>query len=194
MRVGRDSVVEPFAQILGSTLIGAECRIGACSIVQDSVLGDRVVVGPFTIVGASQLEDDVHAGPFARLRMGNHVEAGARGGNFVELKKTRLGAGSKASHLAYLGDAVIGAKANIGAGTITCNYDGQHKHPTRIGDGAFIGSNSTLVAPVEIGEKSYVGAGSVITENVPPEALALGRGRQVNKPGWVTERLKSRRP
>jgi len=194
VRVGRDSVVEPFAQILGSTLIGEECRIGACSIVQDSVLGDRVVVGPFTIVGASQLEDDVHAGPFARLRMGNHVEAGARVGNFVELKKTRLGAGSKASHLAYLGDAVIGAKANIGAGTITCNYDGQHKHPTRIGDGAFIGSNSTLVATVEIGEKSYVGAGSVITDNVPNEALALGRGRQVNKPGWVTERLKSRRP
>jgi bifunctional UDP-N-acetylglucosamine pyrophosphorylase/glucosamine-1-phosphate N-acetyltransferase len=158
------------------------------------VLGDRVVVGPFTIVGASQLEDDVHAGPFARLRMGNHVEAGARVGNFVELKKTRLGTGSKASHLAYLGDAVIGAKANIGAGTITCNYDGQHKHPTRIGDGAFIGSNSTLVAPVEIGEKSYVGAGSVITENVPPEALALGRGRQVSKPGWVTERLKTPRP
>jgi bifunctional UDP-N-acetylglucosamine pyrophosphorylase/glucosamine-1-phosphate N-acetyltransferase len=187
-RIGRDTVIEPFARILGRTQIGEDCHIGACAIVQDSDLGDRVVVGPFTIVDSSRLDDDAHAGPFARLRAGNHIEAGARVGNFVELKKTRLGAESKSMHLAYLGDATIGKKVNIGAGTITCNYDGDRKHPTRIGDGAFIGSNSTLVAPVEIGGGSYVGAGSVITESVPEDALALGRGRQVNKPKWAKKR------
>jgi bifunctional UDP-N-acetylglucosamine pyrophosphorylase/glucosamine-1-phosphate N-acetyltransferase len=144
------------------------------------------------MVASSRLEDDAHAGPFARLRMDSHVAAGARVGNFVELKKTRLGAGSKAQHLAYLGDASIGGGANIGAGTITCNYDGQQKHQTTIGEGAFIGSNATLVAPVEIGEGSYVGAGSVITEAVPKDALALGRGRQVNKPGWAKKRRSAR--
>jgi bifunctional UDP-N-acetylglucosamine pyrophosphorylase/glucosamine-1-phosphate N-acetyltransferase len=192
VRIGRDTVVEPFAQILGQTVIGEDCHIGACSIVHDSELGDRVVVGPFTIVGSSRLESGVHAGPFARLRFGNHAEAGAQIGNFVELKKTRLGAGSKAMHLAYLGDATIGKKVNVGAGTITCNYDGVHKHPTEIHDGAFIGSNSTLVAPVEIGGGAYVGAGSVITEDVPEDALALGRGRQVNKPDWAKKRREDR--
>jgi bifunctional UDP-N-acetylglucosamine pyrophosphorylase / glucosamine-1-phosphate N-acetyltransferase len=193
VRIGRDTVVEPFAQILGQTVIGEDCHIGACSIVHDSELGDRVVVGPFTIVGSSRLDSGVHAGPFARLRFGNHAEAGAQIGNFVELKKTRLGAGSKAMHLAYLGDATIGNKVNVGAGTITCNFDGVHKHPTKIHDGAFIGSNSTLVAPVEIGGGSYVGAGSVITEDVPADALALGRGRQVNKPDWAKKRREDRR-
>jgi bifunctional UDP-N-acetylglucosamine pyrophosphorylase/glucosamine-1-phosphate N-acetyltransferase len=188
VKVGLDTVIEPFAQILGDTSIGEDCHIGACSIVHDSELGNRVVVAPFTIIGASRLEDDVHAGPFARLRMENHLETGSRVGNFVELKKARLGAGSKALHLAYLGDSVIGAKTNIGAGTITCNYDGVHKHPTTIGDRAFIGSNSTLVAPIEIGDGSYVAAGSVVTEDVPGDALALGRGRQVNKPGWAKRR------
>ena len=144
-----------------------------------------MVVAPFTVIGTSRLEDDVQAGPFARLRMENHLEAGARVGNFVEMKKARLGAGSKAMHLTYLGDTVIGKHANIGAGTITCNYDGVHKHQTKVGDGAFVGSNSTLVAPVEIGDGSYVGAGSVVTENVPEDALALGRGQQENKPGWA---------
>jgi bifunctional UDP-N-acetylglucosamine pyrophosphorylase/glucosamine-1-phosphate N-acetyltransferase len=121
-----------------------------------------------------------------------HVEPGAHVGNFVELKKTRLGAGSKAMHLAYLGDAAIGAGVNIGAGTITCNYDGIAKHPTRIGKGAFVGSNSTLVAPVEIGEGAYLGAGSVITDGVPADALALGRARQVNKDGWARKRREKR--
>ncbi len=129
VRIGRDTVVEPFARILGHTVIGEDCHIGACAIVHDSELGDGVVVAPLTIVGSSRLDNGVHAGPFARLRFGNHVEAGAQVGNFVELKKTRLGAGSKALHLAYLGDAVIGKKTNIGAGTITCNYDGVDKHP-----------------------------------------------------------------
>jgi bifunctional UDP-N-acetylglucosamine pyrophosphorylase/glucosamine-1-phosphate N-acetyltransferase len=191
VRVGMDTVIEPFAQILGHTEIGEDCHIGACSILHDSRLGDRVVVAPFTIVGTSTLEDDVYAGPFARLRMENHLETGSSVGNFVELKKTRLGEGSKSMHLAYLGDSLIGKNTNIGAGTITCNYDGIHKHQTKIGDGAFIGSNSTLVAPIEIGDGAYVGAGSVVTEDVPEDALALGRGRQVNKPGWARKRRES---
>ena len=186
--IGMDTVVEPFAQLLGNTAIGGDCRIGACSIIRDSKLGDRVEIGPFTIIGTSTLEDGAHAGPFSRLRMENYIEAGAQVGNFVELKKTRLGAGSKAMHLAYLGDSRIGGKVNVGAGTITCNYDGRRKHKTVIGDGAFIGSNSTLVAPVQIGAGSYVGAGSVVTEAVPEDALALGRARQIVKGGWAARR------
>jgi len=140
------------------------------------------------MVATSRLERGVHCGPFARLRMENHVAEGAHIGNFVELKKTRMGAGAKANHLAYLGDSEIGAKVNIGAGTITCNYDGVAKHATKIGDGAFVGSNSTLVAPIQIGEGAYLGAGSVITEPVPPDALALGRARQVVKEEWAKKR------
>jgi bifunctional UDP-N-acetylglucosamine pyrophosphorylase/glucosamine-1-phosphate N-acetyltransferase len=192
VRIGPDTAVGPFVQILGHTQIGEDCHIGACSIIHDSTLGDRVTVAPFTLIGTSRLEDDVQVGPFARLRMGNHLESGARVGNFVEMKKARLGAGSKALHLTYLGDAVIGKHANIGAGTITCNYDGVHKHQTKVGDGAFVGSNSTLVAPVEIGGGSYVGAGSVITTDVPVDALAIGRGRQENKPGWAKKRREKR--
>jgi len=134
----------------------------------------------------------VRGGPFARLRMGCHLGQDARVGNFVEMKKTRFGAGSKAMHLAYLGDATIGAGVNIGAGTITCNYDGVAKHSTQIADGAFVGSNSTLVAPLEIGAGSYIGAGSVITKSVPEDALAVGRGRQVNKEGWAKRRREKR--
>jgi bifunctional UDP-N-acetylglucosamine pyrophosphorylase/glucosamine-1-phosphate N-acetyltransferase len=188
VRIGIDTVVEPFAQIVGRTTIGENCRIGACAIVKDSELADGVEIGPFTIVANSRLERGVHAGPFARLRMENHVGEGAHIGNFVELKKTNLGAGAKASHLAYLGDSRIGANVNIGAGTITCNYDGFTKHPTKIGDGAFVGSNSTLVAPINIGEGAYVGAGSVITDAVPADALAVARGRQVNKEEWAKKR------
>ncbi|HXM44176.1 MAG TPA: bifunctional UDP-N-acetylglucosamine diphosphorylase/glucosamine-1-phosphate N-acetyltransferase GlmU [Bryobacteraceae bacterium] len=186
--IGMDTVVEPFAQILGHTAIGENCRIGACSIVRDSELADEVEVGPFTIIGTSRLERGAHAGPYARLRMENHVEAGAHVGNFVELKKTRLGAGSKAMHLAYLGDSEIGPRVNVGAGSITCNYDGSRKHPTKIGAGAFIGSNSTLVAPVEVGEGAYLAAGSVITSDVPAEALGVARARQVNKEDWARKR------
>jgi bifunctional UDP-N-acetylglucosamine pyrophosphorylase/glucosamine-1-phosphate N-acetyltransferase len=186
--VGIDTVIEPFAQILGATTIGEDCRIGAGSIVRDSTLADRVDIEPFTIVGSSQIEAGARIGPYARLRMGNRIGAGAHVGNFVELKKTTLGAGSKSNHLAYLGDAVIGERVNIGAGTITCNYDGVSKHQTRIGDGAFIGSNATLVAPVEVGPRSYVAAGSTITDPVPPDALALGRARQVVKEEWARKR------
>jgi bifunctional UDP-N-acetylglucosamine pyrophosphorylase/glucosamine-1-phosphate N-acetyltransferase len=186
--VGLDTVVEPFAQILGRSTIGENCRIGACSVIRDSELGDEVEIGQFTIVNTSRLERGAQAGPYARLRMENHMGTGAHVGNFVELKKTSLGAGSKAMHLAYLGDSQIGSEVNVGAGTITCNYDGSRKHPTRIGAGAFVGSNSTLVAPVEIGEGAYLAAGSVITSDVPADALAVGRARQVNKEDWARKR------
>jgi len=145
-------------------------------------------VAPFSMVDSCQLESGVRVGPYARLRMGAYLESGAVVGNFVEVKKSRLGAKTKSQHLAYLGDATIGQGVNVGAGTITCNYDGERKHPTTIGDGAFIGSNSTLVAPVEIGAGSYVAAGSVITDAVPPGALALGRARQVVKEDWAKKR------
>lgn len=192
VEIGPDTVIEPFARITGNTVIGADCLIGSCSIIESSTLGDDVHVLPFSIVGTSKVETGCRIGPYARLRMDNHVEANAHIGNFVELKKTHFGAGAKAMHLAYLGDSSIGAKVNVGAGTITCNYDGKLKHATQIGDGAFIGSNSTLVAPVEIGAGSYVGAGSVVTDAVPDDALALGRGRQVNKEGWAKRRRQTK--
>jgi bifunctional UDP-N-acetylglucosamine pyrophosphorylase/glucosamine-1-phosphate N-acetyltransferase len=192
VRIGEDSIVGPFAQILGRTEIGEDCRIGACSIVEDSRLASGVEIAPFSSVADSEIETGAMVGPFARLRQGNHVGKNARIGNFVELKNTRFGAGAKANHLAYLGDSDIGDHTNIGAGTITCNYDGVSKHKTQIGKDAFVGSNSTLVAPLEIGDGSYIGAGSVITESVPPEALALGRARQVNKEAWAAKRKKKK--
>jgi len=186
--IGIDTVIEPFAQILGNTKIGEACRVGACSIVRDSELADGVQVGPFTIISASRAGAGAQIGPYSRLRMDNDVAAGAHIGNFVELKKTRMGAGAKANHLAYLGDSIIGENVNIGAGTITCNYDGRAKHQTKIGEGVFVGSNSTLVAPIEIGDGAYLAAGSVITDSVPPDALALGRARQVTKQNWARKR------
>jgi bifunctional UDP-N-acetylglucosamine pyrophosphorylase/glucosamine-1-phosphate N-acetyltransferase len=191
VRIGLDTVIEPFTRLLGATSIGSECRIGACSILEDATLGDRVQVGAFTSIAASRLDNDAHAGPYARLRMGAHAAPAAHIGNFVELKKTRLGPRSKAMHLAYLGDSEIGEGVNIGAGTITCNYDGAAKHATTIGDGAFVGSNATLVAPIVVGAGSYLGAGSVITKTVPPDALALGRARQTIKEDWAKKRRKA---
>ncbi|MGA2878318.1 MAG: bifunctional UDP-N-acetylglucosamine diphosphorylase/glucosamine-1-phosphate N-acetyltransferase GlmU [Bryobacteraceae bacterium] len=190
--IGEDSIVGPFVQILGRTEIGEDCRIGACSIVENSTLASNVEIAPFSSVADTHIETGAAIGPFARLRQGNRVGKGARIGNFVELKNTRFGAGAKANHLAYLGDSDVGDRTNIGAGTITCNYDGLSKHKTQIGKDAFVGSNSTLVAPLEIGDGSYIGAGSVITHPVPPEALALGRSRQVNKEGWAAKRKKKK--
>jgi bifunctional UDP-N-acetylglucosamine pyrophosphorylase/glucosamine-1-phosphate N-acetyltransferase len=189
--IGMDTVIEPFTQILGRTRIGEGCRIGACSIVRDSELADGVHVGPFTIIGTSRVAAGAEIGPYSRLRMENEIGAGAHIGNFVELKKTRLGENAKAMHLAYLGDSAIGANVNIGAGTITCNYDGRTKSVTKIGKDVFVGSNATLVAPVEIGDGAYLAAGSVITDDVPADALALGRARQVIKENWARERRKS---
>ncbi len=188
--VGVDTVIEPFTRLLGSTAIGDDCHIATGAILENVTAGDRVIVRPYTLIADSTIEAAAQIGPFARLRMNAHIGEDARIGNFVEVKKSRIGRGAKAQHLAYLGDAEIGAKSNIGAGTITCNYDGEKKHATKIGEGAFIGSNSTLVAPIEIGAESYVGAGSVITKPVPDQALAVGRGRQVNKEGWVARRKK----
>jgi bifunctional UDP-N-acetylglucosamine pyrophosphorylase / glucosamine-1-phosphate N-acetyltransferase len=190
VRIGRDTVVEPFTQILGATEIGEDCRIGAGSILRDARIADGVEIDAYTLIGNSRVGAGAKIGPFARLRMDNEVEAGAHIGNFVELKKTHMGARAKAGHLAYLGDSIIGAGSNIGAGTITCNYDGQIKHKTKIGPKSFIGSNSTLVAPLEIGEGSYVAAGSVITDNVGEDTLALGRARQSVKPGWPSRKRK----
>ncbi|HLG97657.1 MAG TPA: bifunctional UDP-N-acetylglucosamine diphosphorylase/glucosamine-1-phosphate N-acetyltransferase GlmU [Bryobacteraceae bacterium] len=192
VKIGADTIVEPFAQILGQTEIGEACRIGACSVLRDSTLASGVEVAPFTSIADSRIETGAHVGPFARLRGGSHVGAHARIGNFVELKNTQFAAGAKANHLAYLGDAQVGERTNIGAGTITCNYDGVSKHRTHIGRDAFVGSNSTLVAPIEIADGSYIGAGSVITDPVPPDALALGRARQVVKEGWAAKRKKKK--
>jgi bifunctional UDP-N-acetylglucosamine pyrophosphorylase/glucosamine-1-phosphate N-acetyltransferase len=158
--------------------------------ITDSVIGDHVLVNDSCIIVESQVDDEGRVGPFSHLRPGSHMKAGSHVGNFVELKKTTLGEGSKASHLAYLGDAAIGAGVNIGAGTITCNYDGEKKHPTVIEDGAFIGSDSQLIAPVKVGAGAYVAAGSSITENVPPGALGIARGRQRNIADWTRRRQK----
>ena len=184
VQIGMDTTIGPFAQITGHSVVGENCRIGACSIIADSQLGDEVEVFPFSLITASQLDAKAHAGPFARIRMGAHLLEGAHVGNFVELKKTRMGKGSKSMHLAYLGDSTLGDKVNIGAGTITCNYDGHRKHQTFIGDGVFVGSNSTLVAPLEIESTAYIAAGSTVTHKVPAGSLAVGRSRQVNKEGW----------
>ena len=186
--VGEDTIIEPCVQLLGKTKIGARCIVKTGSVVHDSVLEDEVVVEPHCVISGSRLESDVVVGPFARMRMETHLKSGTRIGNFVELKKSVVGQGTKAMHLSYLGDARIGSKTNIGAGTITCNYDGFHKHPTIIGNKVFIGSDSALVAPVKVGDGAYVAAGSTITENVPADALGIARGRQVNKNGWANKK------
>src|SRR5690348_10456033 len=185
---GEDTVIEPGVQLLGKTKIGARCTIRSGSVLSDALLGDEVTVEPHCVVAQSRLDDRVIIGPFARLRPDNHLKTGARIGNFVELKKSTIGEGTKAMHLSYLGDAKIGTKANIGAGTITCNYDGFHKYPTSIGNKVFIGSDSALIAPVRIGDGAYIAAGSTITENVPADGLGIARGRQVNKPGWAARK------
>jgi bifunctional UDP-N-acetylglucosamine pyrophosphorylase / glucosamine-1-phosphate N-acetyltransferase len=185
---GEDTIIEPGVQLLGKTKIGARCTIRTGSVLTDAILGDDVTVEPHCVVAQSRLDDHVIIGPFARLRPDNHLKAGARIGNFVELKKSTIGEGTKAMHLSYLGDSKIGTKSNIGAGTITCNYDGFHKYPTSIGNKVFIGSDTALVAPVRIGDGAYIAAGSTITENVPSDGLGIARGRQANKPGWAAKK------
>ena len=186
--VGEDTIIEPCVQLLGNTKIGARCTIRTGSVLTDAILGDDVKVEPYCVVAESRLDDRVIIGPFSRLRPNNHLKDDVRIGNFVELKKSTIGEGTKAMHLTYLGDAKIGKKSNIGAGTITCNYDGFHKYPTTIGDKVFIGSDTALVAPVRVGDGAYVAAGSTITENVPAGGLGIARGRQVNKPGWASQK------
>jgi bifunctional UDP-N-acetylglucosamine pyrophosphorylase/glucosamine-1-phosphate N-acetyltransferase len=192
VQVGPDTVIEPFVQLLGKTRIGSDCRIRSYSIISNSQIGDEVIVRPGCVIDETSVARGARIGPYAHLRPETFLGEGAHIGNFVETKKARLGKGSKANHLTYLGDAEVGEGVNVGAGTITCNYDGVNKHVTHIEDGAFIGSDSTLVAPVRIGKQAYVGAGSTITEDVPAESLALGRSRQVNKEGWVREKRQGR--
>ncbi len=188
VEVGADTVIEPFVQLLGHTKIGEDCRVRSYSVIRNSVIGDRVTVRPGTIMEDSRVGAEAVLGPYSHLRPGSEVGEGAHLGNFVETKKVKLGKGSKANHLSYLGDAEIGEGVNIGAGTITCNYDGVNKHKTVIEDGVFIGSDSTLVAPVKIGRGAYVAAASCITEDVPADALALGRARQSVKEGWAKQK------
>jgi bifunctional UDP-N-acetylglucosamine pyrophosphorylase/glucosamine-1-phosphate N-acetyltransferase len=188
VEIGPDTTIEPGVRLLGRTRVGAACRVGAGSILRHVEVGPETSILPYTVADEAVIGRKAVIGPFSRLRPGADVRDGAHMGNFVEMKKSVLGEGAKANHLAYLGDAVVGPRANIGAGVITCNYDGEKKHPTTIGAGAFVGTNSSLVAPIEVGDGAYVGAGSVITKPVPPGALAVGRAQQVTKEGWVAER------
>jgi bifunctional UDP-N-acetylglucosamine pyrophosphorylase/glucosamine-1-phosphate N-acetyltransferase len=191
--VGADTVIHPCVFLEGRTTIGAGCEIHSGARIIDSAIGDRVTVLNHSVINGSRVGDGASVGPFAHLRSDVDVREKARVGNFVELKKTVLGAGSKASHLAYLGDATIGEKVNIGAGTITCNYDGVNKNRTIVEDGAFIGSDSQLIAPVTVGKGAYVGSGTTIRDNVPAGALAVSAGKQRNIDGWVAERKKKDR-
>ncbi|MGZ4836150.1 MAG: bifunctional UDP-N-acetylglucosamine diphosphorylase/glucosamine-1-phosphate N-acetyltransferase GlmU, partial [Terriglobales bacterium] len=185
VEVGPDTIIEPFVQLLGETRIGTDCRIQSYSVITSSEIGDGVQVRHGCIITDSRVAPSAVIGPYSHLRPGSDIGPEAHVGNFVETKKAKLGRGAKANHLTYLGDAVIGERVNVGAGTITCNYDGVHKHTTIIEDGAFIGSDSTLVAPVRVGRNAYVGAAACVTEDVPEDALAIARTRQVNKPGWA---------
>lgn len=194
VEVGQDTVIHPFVILEQGTKVGAACEIHAGTRIVNSTIGDRVVIRNHTVITEATVRSGAVVGPFAHLRPGTEVCEDAHVGNFVELKKTTLGARSKANHLAYLGDATIGEGVNVGAGTITCNFDGTAKHRTLIDDEAFIGSNATLVAPVTIGRGAYVAAGSAVTEDVPAGALAIGRARQENKPGWVEKRKRNSKP
>ncbi|HEV2327102.1 MAG TPA: bifunctional UDP-N-acetylglucosamine diphosphorylase/glucosamine-1-phosphate N-acetyltransferase GlmU [Terracidiphilus sp.] len=192
VKVASDTVIEPFVQLLGTTRIGCDCRIRSYTVVRNCALGDSVEVLPHCVLDSSTIGAGARLGPFANLRPGSEVGENVHIGNFVELKKTRLGKGAKANHFAYLGDTEIGARCNIGAGTIVCNYDGTNKYQTHIGEGVFVGSNSTLVAPVTLEDGAYIGAASCITKDVPADALAVGRARQVTKEGWAAVRRKRR--
>lgn len=188
VEVGPDTVIHPGVHLEGRTRIGSACEIHAGVRIVNSVLDDRVTIRNFCVLDGAHLGSGSLIGPFAHLRPESRVGSEAHVGNFVELKKTTLGAGSKANHLAYLGDATIGDRVNVGAGTITCNYDGERKHQTVIEDGAFIGSDTQLVAPVTIGRGAYVGSGATVREDVPAGALAVSAGKQRNIEGWVEKR------
>jgi bifunctional UDP-N-acetylglucosamine pyrophosphorylase/glucosamine-1-phosphate N-acetyltransferase len=185
VEVAADTVIEPYVQLLGKTRVGTGCRVRSYCVIRDSEIGDGVVVLPGCMMDDARVSNGATVGPYSRLRPGSEIGEGAHVGNFVETKKVKLGKGSKANHLTYLGDAEIGAGVNVGAGTITCNYDGAHKHRTIIEDGVFVGSDSTLVAPVRLSKGAYVAAGSCITDDVPEDALAIGRSRQIVKEGWA---------
>jgi bifunctional UDP-N-acetylglucosamine pyrophosphorylase/glucosamine-1-phosphate N-acetyltransferase len=192
VEVAPDTVIEPFVQLLGKTRIGTKCLIRSYTVIENCTLGSNVLVRQNCVLSESSVGDGAKIGPFAHLRPESEIGEDAHIGNFVETKKAKVGKGAKASHLTYLGDAEVGEGTNIGAGVITCNYDGVNKHRTHIGKHSFVGSDSTLVAPVNIADGAYIGAGSCITKDVPPGALAVGRSRQTNIEGWV-EAKKARR-
>jgi bifunctional UDP-N-acetylglucosamine pyrophosphorylase/glucosamine-1-phosphate N-acetyltransferase len=194
VEIGPDTLIEPGVSLLGKTRVGEGCRIGSHSVITDSELAAGVTVNPSCIITESRIASGAVVGPFSRLRPESEIGAEARIGNFVEVKKSRIGRGAKAQHLTYLGDAIVGDESNIGAGTITCNYDGERKSQTVIGDRVFIGSGTELVAPVHVGKNAYVAAGSTVTEDVPADSLAIARARQENKPGWVAARKKKTSP
>lgn len=188
VEVQPDTVIEPFVQLLGRTRIGAESHIRSFAVIENCTVGSRVIIRQSCVLADSSIADGAEIGPFARMRPGCEIGEDVHIGNFVELKKSKLHKGVKAGHLAYLGDSEIGTRTNIGAGVITCNYDGLQKHPTRIGEGVFVGSDSTLVAPLTIEDGAYIGAGSCITKNVPAGSLAVGRAHQIIKEGWAAAR------
>jgi bifunctional UDP-N-acetylglucosamine pyrophosphorylase/glucosamine-1-phosphate N-acetyltransferase len=185
VQIGPDTVIHPGVVIEGETHIGSACEIQAHVRITNSTLGDRVIVNNFCVLIGARVADEAAVGPFAHLRPESVLAERAKVGNFVELKQTTLGPGAKANHLSYLGNATIGANVNVGAGTITCNYDGTRKHQTVIEDGAFIGSDTQIIAPITVGRGAYVGTGTTVRENVPPGALAVSAGKQRNIEGWV---------
>jgi bifunctional UDP-N-acetylglucosamine pyrophosphorylase/glucosamine-1-phosphate N-acetyltransferase len=193
VEVGADTVIEPFVQILGHSRVGSDCRVRSYSVIRNSEIGDGVVILPGCVLTDSRVKAGATLGPYSHLRPGSEIGEGAHLGNFVETKKIRLGKGSKANHLTYLGDAEIGDGVNIGAGTITCNYDGAKKYTTIIEDGVFVGSDTTLVAPVRVGKGAYVAAATCVTEDVPADALAVGRARQIVKEGWAKQKRENRK-
>jgi bifunctional UDP-N-acetylglucosamine pyrophosphorylase / glucosamine-1-phosphate N-acetyltransferase len=188
--IGADTIVHPGVSLEGKTTIGAGCEIHSGVRIVNSQIGDRVTVLNHCLITDSRIANDALVGPFAHLRNEADVRERARVGNFVELKKTVLGAGSKSMHLTYLGDATIGEQVNVGAGVITCNYDGVKKHPTTIEDGAFVGSDTQLIAPVTVGKGAYIGTGTTVRKDVPGGALAVSAGKQRNIEGWVEARKK----
>jgi bifunctional UDP-N-acetylglucosamine pyrophosphorylase/glucosamine-1-phosphate N-acetyltransferase len=193
VEVAPDTTIRPNVTLEGATRIGARCEIHSGTRLVNATIGDDVLIRDHCVIVESTVHARAQIGPFAHLRPASEVGEAAHVGNFVELKKTSMGPGAKANHHAYLGDAVIGSHVNVGAGTITCNYDGVSKHQTIIEDGAFIGSDTQLVAPVRIGKGAYVAAGSSIVEDVPAGALALTRGRQINKEGWADAKARQKR-
>jgi bifunctional UDP-N-acetylglucosamine pyrophosphorylase/glucosamine-1-phosphate N-acetyltransferase len=190
--IGCDTILYPNVLIEGTSVIGGECVVQAGCQIRSSRLGDRVLLKPYCVLTDAAVDDDAQLGPFCHLRPQAMIGSRARVGNFVEVKNARIGRGSKAPHLSYIGDATVGEGVNVGAGTITCNYDGVAKHETRIGDRVFVGSNTTLIAPVTVGDGAYVAAGSTVTRDVPAGALAVGRAQQVEKPGWAERKARER--
>jgi len=188
VRIGRGTTIYPNVHLEGRTTIGSNCSIYPNVRIQDSTIGDGVVIKDSTLIECSVVKKNASVGPFAHIRPGSEIGAGAKIGNFVEVKKSVIGPGTKASHLSYIGDAKIGKDVNIGAGTITCNYDGHRKHTTVIEDDVFIGSDTQLVAPVKVHKGAFIGAGSTITSDVPSKALAVSRTAQKNIEGWAIKR------